>query len=138
MFLSDSQKEIDELFTKHGLTKTDKGFELDYFVGTAGGNGVIFGEVFRLFKEYDYVDRVVVFNKIRKYNDGITGDNGETWLFEYIPTKEIKDYGYDDNCWLIYDKKCKYFLEQVIKSAIEQYKDKMNELNLEKIENDFR
>lgn len=136
MFLSDSQKEIDELFTKHGLTKVDKGFELDYFVGPAGGNGVIFGEVFRLFK--DYVDRVVVFNILRKYKDGIHGDNGETWLYKYIPTKEMKDYGYVDNCWLITNEKCKYFLEQVIKSTIEQYKDKMNELNLEKIENDFR
>ena len=138
MFLSDSQKELDELFTKHGLTKVDKGFELDYFVGTAGGNGVIFGEVFRLFKDYDYVDKVVVFNKLFKYREGINGDNGESWLFKYIPTKEMKDYGYNDNCWYITDAKCKYFLEEVIKSAIKQYKDKMNELNLEKIENDFR
>lgn len=138
MFLSDSQKEIDELFMKHGLTKVDKGFELDYFVGPAGGNGVIFGEVFRLFKDYNYRDKVVVFNILRKYKDGIHGDNGETYLFSYIPTKEMKDYGYEVNCWLIYDKKCKYFLEQVIKSTIEQYKDKINELNLEKIENDFR
>ena len=45
MFLSDLQKEIDEFFTKHGLTKVDKGYELDYFIGTAGGNGVIFGQL---------------------------------------------------------------------------------------------
>jgi hypothetical protein len=138
MFLSEKQKEIDELFTKHGLTKVDKGFELDYFVGPAGGNGLIFGEVFRLFTDYSYRDKVVVFNNLRKYNTDIIGNNGETWLFNYVPTKEMKDYGYDDNCWLMYDKKCKYFLEQVIKSVIKQYKDKMNELNMEKIENDFK
>ena len=138
MFLTDSQKELDEMFIKNGLTKIDRVLEIDYFVGTAGGNGVIFGEVFRLFKDPDYVDKVVVFNYLRKYQKDVRGDKGESWLFSYKPTKEMKDYGYDDNCWLIYDKKCKYFVEQVIKSVLKQYKDKINELHLAKIENDFK
>lgn len=138
MFLTDFQKELDEMFIKNGLTKIDRVLEIDYFVGTAGGNSVIFGEVFRLFKEPDYVDKVVVFNYLRKFQKDVRGDKGESWLFKYIPTKEMKDYGYDGNCWLIYDKKCKYFVEQVIKSVLKQYKDKINELHLAKIENDFK
>ena len=135
--------ELDKLFRENGLYAKINDFgdgkiEVDYFVGSYG-NGKIWGEVFRLWKKHIMDKKLVVFNELCAYGNNIRGDFGEEWLFAYVPNTEMKAKGFTDNVWsydLIEKDGCDE-VKKVIKSVIKQFKEKMNELKLEKIKEDF-
>lgn len=134
MNYTDRQLEIDKLILSYGLNKIENAFEADYFIGPVKGNGYIYGEVLRLFDSYK--EDLVVFNEIRPYRDGFVGDKGETWIFNYN-SKDYAKFGYYTNVWNINKKNVEEHIVNVIENAIIQYKQTMEQINLDKLEKDF-
>lgn len=123
-------KELNKIFNDYGLVETFRYNEHNYWIVK---NKWIYGEMFRLFDNSDYLkDSLVVFNKLEH---GTRID----WLYVFEATDSMKKKGFNNNVWSFEQIKKDGYVEvrNIIEEGIKQYKRKMEEIKFNRMKEDF-